>query len=125
MRPKILITGDRSMHPVVAVDVLAPVLARIAEQNPGITTGNLITGDLDGVERAARYLVPNIRTFTYPRDSEGHVLFEEAFEDLEEVVRVVILHTAPESSRILKNALNVFPPERIWLPLAEGATFSM
>lgn len=121
---KILITGDRSMHPVAAVNVLAPVLGALAERFPSLHGRDLITGDLPGVERAARYLLPNIQTFAYPRDAEGKPLFAEAYEDLDEVVRVVIIHPEPLDSRVAKAAMQVWPQEKVWLPMSEPVTFN-
>jgi hypothetical protein len=126
MTGKILITGDRSIHPVGAVNALAQVLEALTERFSGLHGRFIITGDLPGVERAVQYLVPSVQTFAYPRDENGRPNFDAAYEDLEDdTVLAVVLHPEPLSSHLAKAVFRHFPESRVWLPLTEPATFSV
>lgn len=124
MSPKILITGDRSMHPVMAVELVARVLPEINERCPGVQQHDIITGDCEtGVERAVRYLLPVSKKFSYPMTEEGKPDFDEAYEDLvDDVVLVVILHTDPLTSSVTKAIFRHFPESRVWIPLITAVT---
>lgn len=124
MSPKILIIGDRAMHPMLAVNAVMHALSELATNLPGLTERDFITGDLEtGVERAVRYLLPKVNTFVYPLGADGKPDFEQAYEDLADDVRlVVILHTDPLSSHVARAAMAQFPQHSILLPMSESST---
>jgi hypothetical protein len=126
MTGKILITGDRSINPVAAVNVLAQVLQALTERFDGLHGRFIITGDLPGVERAVQYLLPNVQTFAYPRSEDGRPNFDAAYEDLEDdTVLAVVIHPEPLTSNVAKAVFRHFPESRVWLPMSEPATFSV
>jgi hypothetical protein len=121
---RIFITGDRSMDPMTAVNLVDLILQKIILETQGdfaVGTGNLN----HGVERAVRYLVPEeaMNLATYELGDEGSILFEHVFKDLEPVTdEVIFIHTDPLASTIGKALAFTFPPEKIRMPLQEVAT---
>lgn len=117
MTKKILITGDRSLHPLQAVSAVAAALNLTVEQH-GLDIEFLV-GDMGfGVERAARYLLPQASLFVYDRDeTTGKADLDSTYARLiPEVDGVVFIHTAPLTSHIGAALLGAFPPEKLFIP---------
>lgn len=123
---RILITGDRSMNPVLAVNVVAKVLQVLVENNPELYGHDFCAGDLTGVERAVHYLLPTARLFRYGETDEGKPDFDGTYSILAgDVDRVVVLHSDPLVSSVAKAVMRNFPEDKVWLPVPEPATFDV
>jgi hypothetical protein len=118
---KYFITGDRSMHPLAAAQIVDAVIKRLVLESNGdlaVGTGNLS----QGVERAVRYIVPEqlINLVSYDHDDEGNVIWTPAFEAIAPTTdEVIFIHQDPLSSHIGRALSAVFPPEKIRMPLQE------
>lgn len=125
----IIITGDRSIEPVQGAALTAAVLKTLAIHHPDLTVESFMTGSLEtGVERAVRYLVPNVPTFKYSETDDGKTDFAGTYELLRDVGVVdlaVVIHGDPLQSRVTKAVMKVFPADRVWLPLQDGAKFEV
>lgn len=104
----ILITGDRSMHPVLAVNLVAQALAVLPEGT------EIATGTLGGVEAAVRYLLPGVAAHW---QVVGGEVTDETLDHRHQamradgVERVIFLHADPFESRIFKSVLRVWPED--------------
>lgn len=126
---KIYITGDRSIDPLTSVSLVNIVLTKIAheqqvvhyeERGVRFVTGNSKTG----IERGARYLLPEAATDVvhYDTNADGKPEFDEIHRILApEVDEVWFIHPDPLSSRIGKSLHQHFPIEKIKMPLQEIA----
>lgn len=114
---KVYITGDRSMNPLLAVQVVHMTLVQVvADHGPDV---ELVTGASEGgIDRAVRYLVPNIMVAVPPLTDEGKPNFDELHKHLNETVdKVFVLHTDPMSSKIAASVLQNFAPDKVELPI--------
>lgn len=120
---KIFITGDRSMNPLLAVNLVMALLNDCAK-NGTIDVSNLIvcTGDAAfGVDRAVRYLVPNSLVAVTPLDNEGKPNYPELHKHLNESVdKVFVLHSDPLVSRIAASVMQNFNPDKVVLPIQDA-----
>ena len=113
---KVLSTGDRRLHPLAAVSAVTAALNICIEQH-GLNLEFLV-GDMKmGVERAARYLLPDADLFVYDQTAEGKPDFDSTFTRLiPEVDVVIFIHTAPSTSHIGAALMRAFPPEKLFMP---------
>lgn len=115
----IYLTGDRSMPPVPAVGLVNLVLQKVLQDNPeGVL---LVTGDApSGIERAVRYLVPEMALQVAKRTLNEHGApdFDASHQELTaEVDKVIVLHADPLNSRLTKSIAKIFAPEKVEYPL--------
>lgn len=123
MTKRFYITGDRSAHPLTAVQVVAATLANLAMENKGepfaIVTGNAPTG----IESAVRYLVPKqaCKVFERELNAEGKVDFDTQHILIkDDVDEVVFLHTDPLGSTVGKSVAKIFDADKVRYPFQEA-----
>lgn len=123
---RILITGDRSMHPIFAANVVGAVINVLVREHHDLHGHDFCAGDLMGVERAVHYLLPTARLFRYGETDEGKPDFDGTYSILAgDVDRVVVLHSDPLVSSVAKAVMRNFPEDKVWLPVPEPATFDV
>lgn len=120
----VYITGDRSLHPVVSVNVVAAVLKHAVATVPDGETLSVVTGDSPtGIESALGYLLKGDPNFTvYPRtqNAEGQWDFDAHNKSLASSVdKVYLLHSDPFNSKVAKSVLQNFPQEKVLMPFQE------
>lgn len=113
----IFVTGDRSLNPVTAFGIVAPVVNKLITDHPeGV---RFVTGDaLSGIERAMRYVIPDhfIHVITRTTDAEGHTDWDASAKEAAGLADMaVVIHTDPLSSRLAKSVTKHF--ENVEFPL--------
>lgn len=124
MTKRIYITGDRSVNPLVAVQVVAATISNIAmEAKAKDEPFALITGNApQGIEAAVRYLVPKqaVKVFEREKDAEGKVDFDtQHYLIKDDVEEVIFLHTDPLSSTVGKSVAKIFDADKVRYPFQE------
>lgn len=125
MTKRIYITGDRSVDPLAAVQIVGATIANIAMQAKAKNEPfALITGDApQGIESAVRYLVPKqaVKVFERERLVDGKVDFDTQHALIkDDVDEVIFLHTDPLSSTVGKSVAKIFDADKVRYPFQEA-----
>lgn len=127
MTKTLYITGDRSVDPLTAVQIVAGSLSILALENKGqpfaIVTGNAPTG----IERAVRYLIPAqaVKVFEREKTAEGKIDFDTQHTLIrDDVDEAIVLHPQPLDSTIGKSVAKIFAPEKVRYLMQEMQTKS-
>lgn len=124
MTKRIYITGDRSINPLAAVQVVGATIANIAMKAKATNEPfALITGNApQGIEAAVRYLVPKqaVKVFEREMTAEGKVDFDtQHYLIKDDVEEVIFLHTDPLSSTVGKSVAKIFDADKVRYPFQE------
>lgn len=123
----IYVTGDRALSPWISVNLAAQVvqMALIAarKENPDEEV-SLVTGDSPtGIEGALKFLFGHDPNFTvYPRsqNAEGKWDFDSHNKSLvASVDKVYLLHADPLNSTVAKSVIQIFPEDKVVMPLQD------
>lgn len=109
---KVFLTGDRRMDPMTAALVTAGAIQKIVKKYNRI---EVYTGALEtGIERAVRYLVPNVNVIIHDDLADGKPDLDTRHKTARETVDVaVMIHGDPLASSIGKNLANYFEGDRL------------
>lgn len=112
---KIFITGDRSLHPLVAVAAVAQTVSDLVEKYSDGEHIQFYTGSVEtGVERAVRYLVPDVQVIVHSLTDEGYIDFDGRHEIMKaEADIAVLIHPSPLESRIGASLAKSFADEKL------------
>lgn len=125
MTKRIYITGDRSIDPLAAVQIVAATIANVAvEAKKTNEPFSLVTGNApQGIESAVRYLVPKqaVKVFEREKTVEGKVDFDTQHILIkDDVDEVIFLHTDPLSSTVGKSVAKIFDADKVRYPFQEA-----
>lgn len=105
---KFFLTGDRSLDPVTSVAAAVQVIAAL----PVADVTDVYTGDLNGVERAVRYLLPGVNVIESLATDDGKPNLNERHERVRSLVDgAVLIHPDPLDSRIYASLVEFFGDE--------------
>lgn len=105
------ITGDRSVHPAMAMGVVAVAMLKLLKADPATT---FATGDNSGVESAVALVGLStgidVTVIASPHKEDGSVDWDARHASLfaDPDVHVTFVHGEPESSRIGKSLIAAY-----------------
>lgn len=106
------ITGDRSLDPITALNVLGVALRDRLQDGDTVYTGNLSTG----IERAVRYAFLDATTMYYSQTDDDRPDFAGLFEIVNgtpKIDRVLFIHPDPLASRIGSALVATVDPDKL------------